>query len=1023
MTERNSPVQFPRFNRRWRYDHEEIGNGGGVGTANAGGMALSRGNCPRILERLYSGIRRGNTDVGGSGSGRFQGEQLGGREGHGLAKLSAARQAHGGSSELQRLAAEYVAKHGPSFGIPHYQPTPRRRLDPRLSTATADAFDALKHNPQDPGVKAAYDALIRETISQYNHLIANGYKIEPWLKPGQPYRNSKDMTQDVAGKHIWFFPTVTPHEQASFGEGIGDLDPVNNPMVVRTGHNVNGHDLRANDIFHAVHDIYGHAKDGHEFGPEGEYNAWAAHAKMYSPMALHALTTETHGHNSWVNFGKHLRRPDGSLPVRGEPDWVDPRERPFALQKAGILPREVVPVHPYLPRDVGVQAAPNPVKMTRHVGGDGSQAPHLYGDIKGFLLFPSTRTKSDAEAFTPLRETFDREFTRHTGRPPADAARHPLHNAMPDAFGVKSVASSEPLRHDLAASMLLDEPHEHFTTVLNKSALQHAGVLPKNHIHLHGINSHHHLVEPSVATIFHGDVTPHQLDRIAADTLIHSRQRGALSFFPHADGMEQLLHMRVPTHRPMRELSPQVVAEASRKVMHAFGPQGAKLLPSRMVSPDVDGFSDVLAHVGKGHVNPAQARALFSRVAALLGTEHNAGPRYWMGTGRMIGGSGPHDDGMHVPSPAAVVPQVRPHQFAASEWWQQHPKMYHDFEGLKEALLQNPRDAAYPHIMADVLEEAGHPASPVWNWYWRHAIPGVEGVNPVQSVGERVHGNIYRNMDVINRHGPDLPPIHGVGFSTSGAPVFAPTTSHNLGQLTLSALLRKLRIYNPQGGTVLPSIADRVSPDPTHQENLARLIAARELHSVGLLNPDEILAAHSHAMGSLPEMPAGGTLEEQASHPRTILRRIVKAYESGRGFNAPHHYIQQAGMLGPVAPVPGMGLGDLRQDSRISHDVNHATGRLASSVQGNVPEKFARAPAGTGAVIRGVYYAPGKMIPTLETDPDATTPQTPAQPMPPHPPTPPAVPQGTTPPRPPILTMDKLRRSLNKQRQLQPAVY
>ena len=54
------------------------------------------------------------------------------------------------------------------------------------------------------------------------------------------------------------------------------------------------------------------------------------------------MTTETRGQNSWVNFNQSLRREDGSMPKKGDPDYVRPQDRPFAEQKIGLLPDEFV---------------------------------------------------------------------------------------------------------------------------------------------------------------------------------------------------------------------------------------------------------------------------------------------------------------------------------------------------------------------------------------------------------------------------------------------------------------------------------------------------------------------------------------------------------------------------------------------------------------------------------------------------------------------------------------------------------
>jgi uncharacterized protein (TIGR02996 family) len=228
---------------------------------------------------------------------------------------------------------------------------------------TADAFHRMPHTPDDPSVKASYDALIQEIVAQYDHLTSNGVVMEPWLQSGQPYKNSQEMVADARNKHLWYFPTANPNEQVSFGDDGGDLDPSINPLVAKTGRKVGDFEVRVNDMLRAAHDFCAHSKDGYEFGPEGECNAWAEHAKMFSALAIPALTTETHGQNSWVNFGPHLRRSDGSLPKKGDGDWIPAQNRPFAQQKIGLLPSEVTPPHPY--QESLPQSQPKSQQMAR----------------------------------------------------------------------------------------------------------------------------------------------------------------------------------------------------------------------------------------------------------------------------------------------------------------------------------------------------------------------------------------------------------------------------------------------------------------------------------------------------------------------------------------------------------------------------------------------------------------------------------------------------------------------------------
>src|SRR6185436_7623316 len=96
-----------------------------------------------------------------------------------------------------------------------------------------------------------------------------------------------------------------------------------------------------NDIFRAVHDFFGHAKEGYQFGPRGEYNAWREHSGMYSEEAQGALAAETLAQNAWVNFGPHLRDEAGNVAARGELGFVEPTARPFGEQKNIVIPPEV----------------------------------------------------------------------------------------------------------------------------------------------------------------------------------------------------------------------------------------------------------------------------------------------------------------------------------------------------------------------------------------------------------------------------------------------------------------------------------------------------------------------------------------------------------------------------------------------------------------------------------------------------------------------------------------------------------
>src|SRR5581483_8755218 len=95
-----------------------------------------------------------------------------------------------------------------------------------------------------------------------------------------------------------------------------------------------------NDKFRAVHDYFGHAVNKNQFGPKGEEAAAIDHLVTLTPDARPALVTETRGQNSFVNFGPHMRNEAGELIQKGEPGYLPLAQRPFAQQKAGLLPDE-----------------------------------------------------------------------------------------------------------------------------------------------------------------------------------------------------------------------------------------------------------------------------------------------------------------------------------------------------------------------------------------------------------------------------------------------------------------------------------------------------------------------------------------------------------------------------------------------------------------------------------------------------------------------------------------------------------
>jgi hypothetical protein len=226
----------------------------------------------------------------------------------------------GTDQRLVDIAKNYAEKKG----IIYNTQTKFAEINPTRAKKLADAYARMENNPNNLQVKKSFDALINETMDQYETLRKNGYKFDFMPASGDIYGNPRNAINDVVlNKHLSVLPT-----QQGFGGFNAAKASEANPLLMKVGEKWSGQDVTANDVFRAVHDVFGHSKHGVGFRAAGEENAFQAHAKMYSPEALPALTSETRGQNSWVNFGPYGARNINANPLMTE----------YAEQKTGILP-------------------------------------------------------------------------------------------------------------------------------------------------------------------------------------------------------------------------------------------------------------------------------------------------------------------------------------------------------------------------------------------------------------------------------------------------------------------------------------------------------------------------------------------------------------------------------------------------------------------------------------------------------------------------------------------------------------
>ncbi len=240
--------------------------------------------------------------------------------------------AHG---EIQNMAQDYMNQTGMEYNPPRDYVS----VNPDNAAMIAQEYENMPHAPEDPNVQAAYNALAQETLDQYNHIVENGYNFEFYPVGSDPYPNSpREAVLDLHNNNrMYVYPTED-------GFGSGDEEYPNHPLMEDSGlvwnqQQADGSVIQKpvtyNDLFRAVHDFYGHAKEGLGFRADGEDNAYRQHAAMYSPLAQQALAAETRGQNSWVNYGPHGENNQSASTA----------ETVFAPQKAGIMPDWVVDPH------------------------------------------------------------------------------------------------------------------------------------------------------------------------------------------------------------------------------------------------------------------------------------------------------------------------------------------------------------------------------------------------------------------------------------------------------------------------------------------------------------------------------------------------------------------------------------------------------------------------------------------------------------------------------------------------------
>ena len=228
----------------------------------------------------------------------------------------------------------YVAKFKEAFGIPSDGKATVSKVNVDRAKRIAEAYAKLPvDDSKNPEVISAYNDAVKEINEQYEYLTKE-LGLNVVFSESDPYPNSDSMFEDIIkNKTLRVFKGGEPH-----------------PFMGESSADANG--ITANEKLRAVHDYFGHFVNRNQFGSLGEERAWVDHSQMFSPNAQRAVTTETRGQNSVVNFsglnaeaidlmkrGNDLIK-EGKVAEGNKLIAEGKAKFQFAEQKVALLPKE-----------------------------------------------------------------------------------------------------------------------------------------------------------------------------------------------------------------------------------------------------------------------------------------------------------------------------------------------------------------------------------------------------------------------------------------------------------------------------------------------------------------------------------------------------------------------------------------------------------------------------------------------------------------------------------------------------------
>ena len=206
-------------------------------------------------------------------------------------------------TNLDTMTAGYLRSVGMDPKYVYFPRETEYAIDSDFGEALAKAYDTVVATV-DPEIEKIYfmeGGFVSQLDDQYTYLseklgIVFDFKKRP--ASGAHYQTPEEMTEAIDNKSF----LVDSH--------AGDLqvDEINGRTLLGDTDFPMDHPARAqgattwNDIYRAVHDVFGHARLGNSTTREGEDIAYMYHAQMFSPEARKALFLETRAQNMTQNF-------------------------------------------------------------------------------------------------------------------------------------------------------------------------------------------------------------------------------------------------------------------------------------------------------------------------------------------------------------------------------------------------------------------------------------------------------------------------------------------------------------------------------------------------------------------------------------------------------------------------------------------------------------------------------------------------------------------------------------------------